>query len=99
MNAIPIEQAQEGDILAREITNSDGAVILTAGCALSASMISRLKKMGIQLVHTRDQAAGGNAEAIARQQALLEQRFTGTDHNPFLQELKAIVKDHLEKSA
>jgi len=98
MKEIAIDQTREGDILARDIKNNNGAAILFTGTVLSASMISRLKKMGIQFASIKDQSPEGDPETIARQLALLEQRFNGTESNPYMQELKTIVTDHIKKA-
>ena len=98
MKEISIDQVKDGDILARELRAPNGAVILSAGSALSLSMIARLKKMSIQLICIRGDGSEGDSEAAARQLELLEQRFAGTELNPILQELKTIVADHIRRT-
>jgi len=97
MKEIPLEQVQEGDILARDLTSSNGAVFLAAGSILSAPALTRLKKMGIQNIAVKAKNPEDNAEAINKLLQLLEERFSGTENNPYLQEIKSIVIDHLKK--
>ena len=99
MKEISIDHAQEGDVLALDLTAGRGAVILARGSVLSASIIARLKKMGTRQIFVKEQAPQGNSEATARLLQLLEDRFAGTENNPFLQEMKSIVADHITNPA
>ncbi|OGV68864.1 MAG: hypothetical protein A2283_10960 [Lentisphaerae bacterium RIFOXYA12_FULL_48_11] len=99
MKEISIDQANEGDVLALDLTAGSGAVILARGNVLSASVIARLKKMGMRQIFVKEQAPQGNSEATAMLFQLLEDRFTDTENNPFLQEMKSIVADHITNPA
>lgn len=96
MKQISIEDTHDGDTVARNLTNDAGTVILSKGTRLSASMISRLKKMNIKQISVTDDDADAWNEEHARQLALLEKRFAGCEDNPYLSELKRIVADHLQ---
>lgn len=97
MKEIPTEEAREGDVMARDLHGGAGIAILSRGTKLSASMITRLKKMGIQQICVeRAEEPGVVAAEQARFLTLLEERFQGTEDNPYLQEMKKAVAEHLK---
>lgn len=94
MKKITIEEAKEGDVLAREVLHSTGSLILAAGSRLSTSVIARLRKMSVREL-TIDQVDDSmNAAGQAQRLAAIEARFRNAGTDSYLNEMKKIVIDH-----
>ena len=94
MKTISINNAKAGDKLAMGLKADDGTMILSKGATISAPMIMRLTRMGIACLTIE----GGEAEKDANtpiRLAALEKRFRGTENDPFLSEMTAIVRSHI----
>jgi HD-GYP domain-containing protein (c-di-GMP phosphodiesterase class II) len=58
MRRISIDYAEPGMVVARNVFNSDGKVLLAAGMTLKQSYIKRIKNLGIQTIYIKDKNIG-----------------------------------------
>ncbi|HAT31875.1 MAG TPA: hypothetical protein DCW29_13770 [Janthinobacterium sp.] len=54
---IPLEQASAGMVLAADLRDADGAVLLPAGATLSVASLASLRRRGIAACSVRDDVA------------------------------------------
>lgn len=95
MKLVSISEVTAGSVLAADLKSTSGSLILKHSTVLSAGMIARLKKMGIVTVLVEVADA---QELLAERKALLaaiEQRFSGTEGNLYLQELRRLAVMHI----
>ena len=96
MPKITLSRAQPGQKLTRPIVTSTGVVMVQAGAELTATLIERLRGMGIDTV-----VVGSDGEAAQARRPLpelldeLEQRFRGHEQDPWMMQLKDIVARQL----
>lgn len=95
MKEVCIDQVIPDSLLADDLINSAGSMILRHGTKLTEAILNRLRKMEIEsLMVDSDDAE----QLIAERKELLEAievRFEGTEDNECLQELKIIAIEHL----
>lgn len=95
MKEVHIDQVIPDSLLADDLKNSVGSMILRRGTKLTEAMLNRLRKMEIVMLVVD----GNDAEQLIAEReellAALELRFAGTEENEFLQELKTIAIEHL----
>jgi hypothetical protein len=96
MPRITLSRAQPGQKLTRPIVTSSGVVMVQAGAELTATLIDRLRGMGIDTVVV----ASGDEPSTARRPlherlAELDERFTGHEQDPWMMQLKDIVARQL----
>ncbi len=94
MPAVPIKRAQDGDVLIEDAVNTDGAVLCRAGTTLSAELIQKLVRLGVQTVIVHGTDGGGPKIDIQELQKIekeIEKRFEHVNDNPFMAELKLCV--------
>jgi len=95
MKSLPIDQVTANATLASHLKNSTGAIILRRGAKLSEGMLNRLRRMGVEIL---DIDSVDSSELLEERKTLLEAlevRFSGTEENPLLQELKRIATGHI----
>lgn len=98
MPKIPLEQAQPGQKLARAIRNSNGIVMIQPGTELTPVLIQRLKSLGMDTIIIVGEG-GGTDKPIDVALEQLEARFAGHERDPWMMELKGIVRRQLEEAA
>ncbi|MEJ7807041.1 MAG: hypothetical protein WKG03_14100 [Telluria sp.] len=76
---IDIDAASEGMILAHNLLDSGGAVLLPEGASLSASSLASLRRRGIEQLQVRVEA-GPSAADLAVAQAERERRCQRLQH-------------------
>jgi hypothetical protein len=93
MRRISIDQLEEGMVLAKPLLRGS-MVILGEGTSLTASWISRIKDMEIELLFVE----GASEQSLPKEEALaqLEARFKLVEDQPIMQSLKIITKEHIE---
>lgn len=98
MPKIPISKAEPGQRLAKSITNANGVTMVQAGAELTTTLIERLKGLGVDAV-----VISGGHGALEKPLDLmlreLDARFAGHELDPWMMELKQIVKRRLQASA
>jgi hypothetical protein len=93
MRRIPIDELQEGMVLAKPLMR-DTMIILGEGVVLTEAWISRIEDMGITTVFIE----GSAEQVIPKEEALsqLNRRFQHLSDQPHMMALKKIVKEHIE---
>ncbi|MBM4124319.1 MAG: hypothetical protein FJ246_05115 [Nitrospira sp.] len=96
MKRIPIEQLTPGMTLAKPVTGPTGQMVLAAGATLEASLIARLRDLGLALVAVE---TPGEQEAPSQTLTELEQaldrRFQHVSENPELLRIRESIRQHL----
>jgi hypothetical protein len=93
-----LQELDDDEILARDLVNSAGAVILAKGVKVSSSMKVVLGKMGVDSVCVESGDTADTGLWLKNQLELLEMRFRNCDDNAFLNEMKQIATDHLKEA-
>ncbi len=91
-------ELQPGAVLAKDLKDASGALMLAKGGTISAGLIRALQRMNIQeaAIHGGDSDDG---EAAGVRIAALRSRFEGHEQNAFMSEIERIVREHYEKSS
>lgn len=96
MPKITISRARPGQTLTRPIVTSTGVVMVQAGAELTATLIERLRGMGIDtVVVASDDEATVAKRPVHELLAELEARFAGHEHDALMMQLKDIVARQL----
>jgi len=96
MPRIALSRAEPGQKLTRPIVTSSGVVMVQAGAELTATLIERLRGMGIDtvVVSSGDEPSAEH-RPLPELLADLDERFTGHEQDPWMMQLKDIVARHL----
>lgn len=97
MKVVPIKEVSSGSVLARELRDQNGSLILAKGSKLTESMIARIERMNIQelIIEGDREDAAGEAQAKL---AILDHRFEGHEQDSVMMEIKRIIREHLEQT-
>ena len=98
MKTVAISDAREGDVLARDLRAADNSMILAKGAVLSASMLVRLGRMGVNKVTVESDALQAASDAEKQKEAI-ERRFAGHESDSFLMEMKRVLLARLDSAA
>ncbi len=93
MLKISIDRAKAGMILAQDVINEAGMVIVPAGKELTDSLIAKLSRMNIDVIYIKGEKNLPPKEEVFSE---LEKRFQKITDNPTLL-IKQAIKDHLEE--
>jgi hypothetical protein len=96
MSRTPIDRVAAGHVLEQPVTNPSGVVLVRAGTALTAPLLSRLRDLGFLEL---DIVPTGEALAESRRatREAIERRFHGHEQNPLMMQLKdLLVRSTLE---
>lgn len=101
MQIIPITLAAPGMILDEPVMHPnkpDGMPVFGAGKELTAQIIERLKKIGIQEVTVAGHPLHLPGEETM-EQALgkLEDRFIAVEHDPYMMKIRDLFSEHIRK--
>lgn len=89
MPRLAVKDLMPGQVTAAPVTSATGIVLVQAGAELTASLISRLRGLGVSSVAV--QAGALSPEARAARVAEIETRFAGHASDSWMSALKAIV--------
>ncbi len=92
---ITLTQAEAGQIIAQDLTNSSGGVLCSKGTILTERLIERLRKAHIPGVCVERPLSRQDTEARKARLAQLQTRFEGVE-DAIMLELKAIMERRLE---
>lgn len=96
MRQIFLEDAQPGDEVAEPVKNERGMVILNTGTKLSASLIDRMRRMGVkELVVEGDDPNAPPPKTLDELLEVLDERFEGLEDNRLMMRIKEIAREHL----
>lgn len=97
MKIVQISDVGPGVVLARDLKDSGGSLILSKGKELSKAMIERLARMNIQEVAIEGEDPE-SAEKMREKLAKLKHRFEGHEQDPFMSEIERIVREYFEQT-
>lgn len=97
MNPTPIDQVRPGDIVAEDVHNETGGILVPAKTCLSETHLRRLKTAGISALHLTREAAEVTATLppVAKRLEDLHARFAQTE-DPDLLQIRDIVAHRLQ---
>ena len=93
---IPIDDAQEGMILTKPVTNDKGMVLCSKGTSLSESLIQRFKQMQISVLYI-ESGIEMTEEEFVKAKDTIEKRFIHIKSGSILEKLKISLLKDLEK--
>lgn len=93
MLKIPIDRAKAGMILAKDLINEAGIVVVPAGKELTESLINKLSRMNIDVIYVEGEVSLPPKEIVFSE---LEKRFQKINDNLTLL-VKQALKEHLEE--
>ncbi len=94
MRKIPIDSAESGMVLARDVTNPSGAVLFPQGAELDERMISRLKGLQVDFIFVE-----GHSEPRMSKELYLkkvEQALSKAEMNTVMQTIRDTLLKHIE---
>ncbi len=94
MPKIPPSKLVAGMKLAKPVLAKNGMVMLGEGTELSESWIERIQDMDLQSIFVE----GPPIQTVPKEDALanLEARFAMVEGKPFMNNIKKLVKEHIE---
>ena len=93
---IPIDDAQEGMVLTKLITNDKGMVLCSKGTSLTESLIQRFKQMQISVLYI-ETGIDMTEEEFVKAKDRIEKRFINIRSGSTLDKLKISLLKNLEK--
>lgn len=102
MQTIPIVLAEPDMILAREVKRADnpqGPPVCGRGTVLTASLIERLRNLGVKMVTVEGHPVAVEGEKTLEELlADLDRRFSKVENFPLMQRLKEIYRAGIVRS-
>ena len=92
-----IDEIAAGDVLATDLTNSQGAMLVKAGVRIGESHMRMLRMWGIESVEISDAAAGGGGtvepteKLLDQAEAEIKERFAGSLDNEVMAEILRVA--------
>lgn len=103
MQKIPIQRAAPDMILAKAVTRENGMVLVAAGTALTAQLLSRLENMGVEDIVVEGNpldADNGDAAAMAAQKLdRLDYLFRNFKDDAYMQKIKTFLGKYFTDKA
>jgi hypothetical protein len=93
---LPVSRVSAGQIIARPVTNKDGAVLCPRGFVLTGAAILRLQNAGVDMLFV--DSPGETGPSATKRLEALEERFSGVD-DPVLLKLKQVIREYLSDMA
>jgi hypothetical protein len=89
-----LDALQEGMVLAKPVTNTNGVVMLPEGAVLTHSMIRKMRDMDVEYASIK----GEPADSASMDQVIadLNRRFEKVERAPHMETIKRLVREHLE---
>lgn len=91
MGRLTIEAVVPGQTASRPVTNTNGMVLVQAGTVLTASLIERLKTLGVASVVVAGTDGAGRGGSSEEQVAAIEHRFMGHEDNEIMMKIRDMV--------
>lgn len=95
MPKIAVEKLKPGMKLAKPVVNESGMILLGEGTELTEARIDRLNAMNIQSVDI--EGAAKPQKTKEEMLADIAQRFSKTEHEPYMGVLKRLFLEHIEE--
>ena len=94
MQSVEIENVKPGMILANDVKNDRGMVLLPRGSELTDQLIARLENSGVESISIQN--AGGGQDEFEKKKAVLDQRFSLVMSIPIMVELHDLMVQRLK---
>lgn len=94
---LPLAEATPGTILALDLLDTYGALLLPAGTVLSEALLASLAQRGIEQIVVCDTSPGDETESAARRQRLanrIEYLFRAAGDNIAMRELQSQITSY-----
>ncbi len=95
MGRLAIEEVTPGQTAARPVVNANGMVLVQAGTELTASLITRLKGLGVATVVVAGADGLGPRKPVEQQVDEIERRFEGHNDDELMMAIKQMVIDQV----
>ncbi len=99
MRKVALDEVEEGMVLAKPVTRDNGMVLVAAGTTVTAALVERLRRMGIERLVVEGEDPGRPAMDAAARLARLEHLFRGFADDPFMTKVKAMVAARIQRKA
>ncbi len=96
MARLTIEEVVPGQTASRPVTNANGMVLVQAGTVLTASLIDRLKTLGVASVVVAGADGAGHGGSPEEQAAAIEHRFMGHEGDEIMMKIRDMVLAQLQ---
>ena len=102
MKEIPINDAEDGVVLAKPVLDRNGNILLQEGNELTAISIERMKARGIDFLVVKDEndaeLSPDEKERLSREiDSSLDEMFSDTMDSQIMVEIKSAASRHLKK--
>jgi hypothetical protein len=95
VSKIALDKLEAGMKLAKPVQNSSGMVLLGENTELTVELIDKIKDMGVDSVYIQGMSKPSiPIEAMLSQ---LDERFKMVESEPYMDVLKKIFKEHIER--
>ncbi|GEM_PF-5247671 len=92
MKQIPVEQAEEGMVLASNLSDSMDRVIMREGSVLTAPYLKKLARWGVDVVCIESEGDDGSSDEISEERiAAVEKLFGNLTDKKYMMALKPIA--------
>lgn len=97
MKRVPLDEAESGMVLAKPVTSLTGQMIVPAGRSLDASLIARLRDLGLTSAHieNRHGEEGDPVKTLAELEQDLDHRFRKVAGDAELARMQETIRRHL----
>ncbi|MFZ5584732.1 MAG: hypothetical protein ACOZHQ_02260 [Thermodesulfobacteriota bacterium] len=95
MIRVPVEQLAEGQVLAQDVTRSDGVVLMGKGKAITPEVLSLLRRLEIEAVVVEGDLFASDEERaafLAGQEAALVRRFSRVEADPLQRAIRELFR-------
>ena len=94
MYLISINDIRPGQVVAKAVTNTKGAVLCPSGFKLTESAITRLKNTGVESIIVEGEAGGDVEQDMEKRLEELARRFESVE-DPIMIQLRAAIEKRL----
>jgi hypothetical protein len=97
MQRLPVQLLEPGMVVAREVVNPNGIVLINADTELDERFIARLESMGVQKVMVKGcpvQLADYMPKTLEHKLEDMERAFSRFQEDSLMQKLRVLVKAH-----
>lgn len=98
MQKIPLQLAKPEMVLAKPVTRENGMVLVAAGTALTAGLISKLDSMGVELLVVEGESLemGGacSEEVLVKKRERLDRLFRNFGDDTYMGQVKRMVAEY-----
>lgn len=98
MPKLPLSNARPGQRLVRPVITANGVVMVRPGTELTATLIERLRSLGIDTVTVASsESIPGRGSSLDQRLRELDARFAGHEHDAVMMQIKDVVARQLRR--